>query len=641
MTCNMNAIEKYLLKHVIILVCCVCPGILVLGQVRFTASADKQKLGMDGYIQLQYSIDNASEVQQFTAPVFKNFIIVEGPTYISSTILDNGKLCPSRSFIYILQPLSVGSCILSPATAKVNGKLISSNSLSIEVVSAASSRNQYHFKGAGNANKNEQMKLFSDYILKNGEDLQDKIRRNLFIKVDVDKTTCFEGEPVVVTYKLYTRLKSESRVVRRPSFNGFSVYDMVNPESEAPSSEKWNGKEYNVYLIRKAQLYPLQTGALELDAAEVENKVSFLKAEYAFQSSPEALSNLLQSFVEDETGKEAVEVEKVSIASKPITIRVRALPEMNKPAGYDGAVGSFSIEAKINKVQIAMNDIATLGVTVRGAGNFGVMNAPNVKWPSVVETYEPKIREDFFKTMAPMRGSKTFQFTFMPKEKGDFSIPPVEISFFDPHTNKYRVAKTDTVHFRVIRAALKESGNIGKDGIATSNGSGELRINKVWILSSAAMALAFLGIFLFRQVYRKTPGEKQAGNEIPEPTQKAATNDEYSMTAIQLSPLFEARLMLIQQNSKAFYSELRRALWDFLNDKLEQPGNYLNKENIAEALRRHGFEEEIVDQFQLLIHQSEIALYTPDNEFNDMQSAYDLAEDLVQNINAKCGKFNP
>ena len=388
-TCNMNGIVKYLLRHVIILVWCICPGVLVLGQVRFTAFTDKQKLGMDGYIQLQYSIDNASEVQQFTPPVFKNFIIVDGPTYISSTILNNGKLCPSRSFIYILQPMAVGSYVLSPATAKVNGKLISSNSISIEVVSAASARNQYHFKGAGNAKNNEQLKLFSDYILKNGEDLQDKIRKNLFIKVDVDKTSCFEGEPVVATYKLYTRLKSESRVVRRPSFKGFSVYDMVNPESEAPSSEKWNGKEYNVYLIRKAQLYPLQTGTLELDPAEVENKVSFLKAEYAIKSSPEALSNLLQSFVEDETAKEAVEVEKVSIASKPIIIRVRALPELNKPAGYDGAVGNFTIEAKLNKIQIAVNDIATLGVTIRGAGNFGVMNAPMVQCPSAVEAYEP------------------------------------------------------------------------------------------------------------------------------------------------------------------------------------------------------------------------------------------------------------
>ncbi len=596
---------------------------------------------MDGYIQLQYSIDNASEVQQFTPPVFKNFIIVDGPTYISSTILNNGKLCPSRSFIYILQPMAVGSYVLSPATAKVNGKLISSNSISIEVVSAASARNQYHFKGAGNAKNNEQLKLFSDYILKNGEDLQDKIRKNLFIKVDVDKTSCFEGEPVVATYKLYTRLKSESRVVRRPSFNGFSVYDMVNPESEAPSSEKWNGKEYNVYLIRKAQLYPLQTGTLELDPAEVENKVSFLKAEYAIKSSPEALSNLLQSFVEDETAKEAVEVEKVSIASKPIIIRVRALPELNKPAGYDGAVGNFTIEAKLNKIQIAVNDIATLGVTVRGAGNFGVMNAPMVKWPSAVETYEPKIREDFFKTMAPMRGSKTFQFTFMPKEKGDFSIPPVEISYFDPHANKYRVAKTDTMHLSVIQAALRGAGNIGKEGIASTNESGELRINKMWVLSSAAVALAFLAIFLFRQVSRKTPTENHAEPEIPEPSQRAATNEEHSMAAIQLSPLFEARLMLIQQNSKAFYSELRRALWDFLSDKLEQPGNYFNKENMAEALRRHGFEEEIVDQFQLLIHQSEIALYTPDSKFNDMQSAFDLAEDLVENINARCGKINP
>ena len=138
-------------------------------------------------LQLEYTLENAGDVQQFTPPTYKNFVVVEGPTYVSSTILVNGKITPSKSFIYILQPKSIGTFVLLPATAKVNGKIISCNSLTIEILSAPSAHNKYQFRGA---TASDQLNLYSDYILKKGEDLQDKIRKNLFIKVDVDKTSC-------------------------------------------------------------------------------------------------------------------------------------------------------------------------------------------------------------------------------------------------------------------------------------------------------------------------------------------------------------------------------------------------------------------------------------------------------------------
>ena len=67
---------------------------------------------------------------------------------------------------------------------------------------------------------------FDDYILKPGEKAEDKIQKNLFIKLDVSKTSCYIGEPITASYKLYTRLQSESNITDAPSFNGFSVSDL-------------------------------------------------------------------------------------------------------------------------------------------------------------------------------------------------------------------------------------------------------------------------------------------------------------------------------------------------------------------------------------------------------------------------------
>ena len=93
----------------------------------------------------------------------------------------------------------------------------------------------------------------------------------MFLRVEVDKQSCFVGEPLVATYKLYTRLKSESNMTKNPSFNGFSVLDLQLPNDMSSTVEKYEGKEYNVYVIRKVQLYPLLAGELELGIAEIEN----------------------------------------------------------------------------------------------------------------------------------------------------------------------------------------------------------------------------------------------------------------------------------------------------------------------------------------------------------------------------------
>ena len=125
-----------------------------------------------------------------------------------------------------------------------------------------------------------------DELVRPGENVADKIRKNFFIKVDVSKTDCYLGEPIVATYKLYARLRSDSRVTRHPSLNGFSVYDMIDPSEDRVSVEKVNGKNFSVHIIRKTQLIPLQAGDITLDPMELDNNIYFVKADPLQRRSP-------------------------------------------------------------------------------------------------------------------------------------------------------------------------------------------------------------------------------------------------------------------------------------------------------------------------------------------------------------------
>ncbi len=133
----------------------------------------------------------------------------------------------------------------------------------------------------------------------------------------------------MATYKLYSKLKSESRVTRQPSLNGFSVYDMTDPSTDVAYIEKVDGRPFTVHIIRKAQLIPLQSGTVQLDPVEVENTVHFIK-NVKNHSGNGSLQNVFDPFFGDEV--EGVPVDKdITLTSNPVTINVKPLPEDKKP----------------------------------------------------------------------------------------------------------------------------------------------------------------------------------------------------------------------------------------------------------------------------------------------------------------------
>ncbi|MBX3256290.1 MAG: protein BatD [Chitinophagaceae bacterium] len=635
----MKHIEKYLLLTVLFFsVSCLATQPCV-GQAKVVASASKRVISNDEFVTLQFNVENTKDIEQFIPPSFSGCKIMEGPMHVAGSSTINGVQSNYISFVYIIQPRLPGRYSFSGASAKVNGKRLVFNTVNIDVTEGQGSSGLYNFqKNSRERYSPPEEELYSDYILRKGENLRDKIRKNLFIKVDVNKTSCYEGEPVVASYKLYTRLRSESKVSRRPSFNGFSVYDMVDPSVQPSAIEKLNGKDFNVYLIRKAQLFPLQSGTLELDPAEVENDITFLKAEYAMKDKGEHLPDLLRSFEADDIYHEGIKAEKVNIRSNPVAVTVKALPDLSKPASFDGAVGKFSIEAAVDKKELQLNDAAVLKVIIKGEGNFGIINAPVIKWPKDVEVYEPSAKEDFLKSMVPLRGYKTFQYTFMPKKAGATTIPGIEFSYFNPKEHKYETVVTDSVRIHTTGSANNmDKAGFAAEGIYTAANNG---INRSWILGTAAVLLAIFGFILFRYIRGGSNHVKFAIQQAPSSLQAPAMPAEKSVqdelvSAHTPDPLFNARLMLIQQNSSGFYSELSKTIKDFSAEKLGIKTTNPGKQAIEQALKAQGFDDIMISQFQLLLQQCEVALYTPSLNDLDMQSAYDLADDFIQQMNTK------
>ena len=235
----------------------------VYAQAKFTVVCPEKKIGKNDLLQIQFTVENASNVETINPPSFKNFSVVNGPDQQSSMSNINGKVDQSVSLSFILKPQSVGKFTIGSATAKADGKEFQSNPVNIEVTNASTKSSSSSANSLANSlspfgNLNFDFApeptapRFDDYILKKGENITDKVKKNLFVKLDVSKTSCFVGQPIVASYKLYTRLRSESTITDAPSFNGFSVSDLELNENNSSGIEKYNGRDYNVYTLRKA-----------------------------------------------------------------------------------------------------------------------------------------------------------------------------------------------------------------------------------------------------------------------------------------------------------------------------------------------------------------------------------------------------
>lgn len=406
-------------------------------------------MGKTDYVQIQFVIENAKEIGNVQPPDFPDFNIVEGPSQSTGMTITNGVMSQYEGITYILQPKKAGSLLIKPASAMVDGQLMHTSPLRITVHSQASSGNKPPaFNPLPDPSwPRAQPPVDMDEVVRPGENIEDKIRRN-FTKVEVSKADCYVGEPIVATYKLYARLRSDSRVTRHPSLNGFSVYDMVDPSDDRVSVEKINGKNFSVHTIRKAQLIPLQAGDITLDPVELDNNIYFIKADSGSARRPaQGLGGLLDRLFEpEETGTPFTQ--HIVLDSKPVTVHVKPLPETGKPADFSGAVGKYTMLASIDSRQVDTGDAALLSVEVKGSGNLPMINAPVINWPTDMESYDVSSKENIDKTIAPLTGSKSFTYSFICSKTGKYTVPPVQMNFLIRKHGPIKRLKANRYTFR-------------------------------------------------------------------------------------------------------------------------------------------------------------------------------------------------
>ena len=553
-----------------------------------------------------------------------DFSIVWGPQKGSSTSIQivNGKTTRNSqtSYTYILQARKTGTFTLPPASAKVRGNAIQSKAVSIQVVdngsrpSQGASADETQQEGAANARQ------------------QRSEEPDIFMRLSLSRSSVVVGEPVTATLKIYHRTNLVGfENAKFPSFNGFWSQEVESPSNIEFQREQVDGKMYNAAVLRRWVIIPQKSGDQTLDPAEIVCLVNTQRRR--------STGSIFDDFFENDY----VTTRQRVYTGAP-TLHVSALPA-GAPASFGGGVGNFTVQARLSKDSLKTHDAASLLVTISGKGNIALLEAPKLNFPPDFEVYD--VRTTVNTDKSGTSGSKTFEYPFIPRSPGDFTIAPVKYGFYDVSARRYQTASTDSLHLSVARGAgsassVPDSGsslvvdrkgvkNLGDDirfiRSRTDLGEGRdfLVYSPVWWGCIVLLLLLGLGFYLgFRKVAARRADVAGTRNR--------------KATRMAMKRLSQAHDFLQKNLYTAFYEELHRSLLGFVGDKLSMDMAEQNKENIGEALREGGVSAETADGFTALLDACEFARYSPDAGHEAMAAHYDQAVALITTIDSSMKK---
>lgn len=608
---------------------------------KFTTTVSSTRVGLGDAFQIQFMLENAPNVTSFTPPPFNDFDILQGPSQMQGTSIMNGHRSDYIALIYILQPKRVGNFTLPGAAARSNGTVVHSNPVTIEVVKGnqqqAAPQQQQGYPQSRGRQPDE-----IDGVVKNGEDVKAKLKKNIFVKVDVDKTSLYEGQQLTATYKLYTRLPTTSNVTKVPAFKGFSAKDIELPNPPQATEEIVNGQAYHVFTIRKTMLFPLQSGTLQLDPVEVQNVVHLAKLVKNGKTrdpfgdvfnDPNFKDPFNDPFFDDFFNRPQVEYQDVDYKTEtaPVNVTVKPLPVDNRPLSFNGAVGKFNMTAVIDKTSLTTDDALTLKVTVSGQGNVNLLNAPKLDIPASFEKYDPKVTDNIEKNSNPLTGTRTFEYVLMPQEAGEQTIPPVEFSYFDIASNSFKTIRSNAFAIHVTPGKQikkdKEDFGVNRNAILPNydgmlqwkkNGSLLLASPLFYILLIIPLLLLIVAIWYRR---KQEYAHKNA----------AVLKHRYANKAA-LKRLELAARYLKAGKDKDFYEETSRAVWGYLSNKLHIPFADLSKQLVQDKLAQQQVSDTHTAALFDLLDNCEMALYTPNHNNDRMQGTYQQAVQVISQL---------
>ena len=554
---------------------------------------------------------NTSDVEEFRmGGVQDGLEVIAGPytSSQSSYQMINGHTSSSSSvtITYTLYAAKNGSFTIGASHALVGGKRLSSRPVKIQVSGHAQRTN-----GAPNMHGQDsydQPRMRSAGSAISGSDL--------FIKVSASKKRVHEQEPILLTYKVYTQVDLTQLEGKMPDLKGFHTQEVPLPQQKTFHTETVNGRPYKCVTWSQYVMYPQMTGRLEIPSITFKGIV----VQQNRNVDP------MEAFFNGGSGY--VEVKK-DIKAPGITLQVDPLPQ--RPANFSGGVGKFNISASLDKKEVKAGEPITLRVVVGGIGNLKLLKQPVVNFPKDFDKYDAKVTDKTRLTANGVEGNMVYDFLAVPRNQGSYTVPSVELTYYDTSKNAYKTIKTQPFKVEVEKgdgtsAESEDFASQDKDihtiklGKAEQHKADEMFFGSFGYWISLLMPLIAFVVLLI--VFRRRAIEN--ADIVKKRSNRAGK--------IATKRLRLANKLMLQGKQGEFYDEVMRALWGYMSYKLNMPAEKLNRDNIRETLGRHFVDDATIEKFTTALDECEFERYAPGDAAGNMNRTFESAMTAIMDI---------
>ncbi len=551
---------------------------------------------------LTFQINQKGE--NLTLPDLTSFDVLMGPSYSSATSVQiiNGKTSQSQeySYTYILRAKSVTIQVVSGQAVPQGGQGQAAPQFGQGQPQSQAQESREESPSTGTVSRND-----------------------LFIRLELSRRQAYKGQQIIATVKLYANPNislAGFEEVNLPTFEGFYTQDIDIPQQISFKREVYNDKIYQVGILKKTVIFPQQTGTITI--------------------RPFSMTTLLHQRVQQRSFFDdffaGVQTVRARLTSDAATVSVKDLPPA--PADFSGGVGEFKISSEISQTEVTTNDAVTLKLIISGTGNIRLIQSPRLALSGDFELYDPNTTDNVRASDGGVNGSKTIEYLFQPRYEGDYTIPPVKVSWFNPNTEQYQTGTTPEYHLKVKKGSNEEGPgvirSVRKQDLQTIGS--DIRFISQKYLPLHNKGYHFFGSTLFWAIYLISAAAFGIFSVVYRKKMKENANialvRNKKANRVARKHLKSAALYLKKQESEHFYDSVLKAFWGYLSDKLSIPLADLKRETAVEGLEKRNVDPLLVSEFLAIADQCEFARFSPSAGNQAMQEIYDKAEAVISKM---------
>jgi hypothetical protein len=562
-------------------------------------SADRKEVGTEDTFRVTVSVSNPPDGSQLNLSPTDDFEILSRSqsTEMSYQMLGGGPgvIKRTQKWVLVMRANRPGTLVVPPAELHTPDGVLKAEPITITV-----RRGHVEDPNAGRGSPSGLMQPFNPFQgFPFPEDFEDPFAEapditiprsdsDLFLRATVDRDAVYVGEQVTLSLYVFSRVDLSSvDTLTMPKLEGFWAEDVDSPSQLSGEQRVIGGVPYRAYLLKRRALFPVKAGTLKIGPAEADVTTGFLFA-----------------------GR------RVHRKGNELTIQARPLPTAGRPPGFPGGnVGVWRLTAELSQPQVELGQPVTVKVTVEGRGNLKSITVPPLTVPAGLRAFDPTIADRQLSSRGHLGGRRVLEYLVMPQQTGTFTIPAIEMPYFDPERGRYEVARSEPTALSVIGAPSAPTASApatdGKNVLAEAERLRPLRYRARFSTASAplweqgyflpalvapvALWLGLLGFGLLRDLVKKDDPETQKRRRA-----RAAR--------VRLAA---AEKLLEDGDASAFYGEVEKAALHFLEARLGVPVGGLTRDDLSRRMSEASVPDDRRQAVLALLDQCDLGRFAP------------------------------